>query len=72
LPVVAEAVYKGFIVQWIDTANTSILDSMRDAPKELPTILTFSEIDGRPMFCCDGKDMDADNIRIWATDVLIS
>ena len=48
-----------------------MLRSIVDAPTTLPTILTFSEIDGEPIFCCFGKDMDGEGVRQWAQDVLL-
>lgn len=33
LPGAAEALYKGFIVSWIDRVDTSVLDSLPEVPK---------------------------------------
>lgn len=71
LPIAAESLYRGFIVSWIDNTDTQMLRSIVDAPTTLPTILTFSEIDGEPIFCCFGKDMDGEGVRQWAQDVLL-
>lgn len=65
LPIAAEALYKGFVISWIDNADTKLLDSIGYGSRDLPTVITFNEIDGSPIFCCGGREMTADGIRIW-------
>jgi hypothetical protein len=65
LPIAAEALYKGFIISWIDKADSTVLDSINQRDKELPVVLTFSEADSTPIFCCVGREMNADGIRLW-------
>ena len=72
LPVAAEALFKGFAVSWVDVADTKLLNSIGHAGRELPSLLTFSETDGTAIFCCGGREMTADGIRLWGQDVIIA
>lgn len=63
--------YKGFIISWIDNDDTGVLKAINNAPKELPTVFTFNDLDGTPMFCCGGREMNADGIRLWGQDVIL-
>jgi len=63
LPQVADSLFKGFIISFIDKKDTKLLREFNISDDKLPIILTYSEVDGSPIFC--DRKLVADEIRIW-------
>jgi hypothetical protein len=70
LPLVADSLFKGFIVTYIDKKDTKLLREFKMSDDKLPLVLTYSEIDGAPIFC--DRELVADEIRLWGQDVLLN